>query len=133
MLKKTFLGLVITGLLAVPVGSALTNDTPEDVTVATVEEPDRDATRDQVRDLDRIQDPSLCDSCPRWSDDLDDLTVPNDVTGDQERDRDRLRDRDCQDGRLHLGQVQERQRMQLRTQDDSGVTPRYGAGPGWDD
>lgn len=140
MLKKTFLGLVLTGLLAVPVGIALANDTTEDVTPVTIEKLDRDQTRDQLGDQDRVQDrvqdPSVCNTCPRLSDDplyLDDLTVPDDVTGDQERDRDRLRDMDCQDGQLRFEQAQERQRMQLGPQNHSGVAARFGAGPGWDE
>lgn len=117
MSKKILLGLVLAGLLTVPVGMALADDLPEGVTQTEVDEPDRD----QVRDQDRLRDPSICESCPRLSDDtaaIDDLVVPGDMTRDQERSRDQMQDGDCEEGLQLHERVQEQE--QLRSQYGSG-------------
>jgi hypothetical protein len=128
MLKRSVLGLVLAGLLAVPAGIALADDASEDVTSTTVDEVDRDQTRDQERL--RIQDPSVCDGYGQSDD------VESGVLGDQLADREQVR------ARLHDGencgapcegaqeQAQTREQEHMQLQDLNRVGERQQHGPG---
>lgn len=107
MLKKSVLGLVVAGLLALPVGIALADDVPVESTQTTM-------NQDRDQDRTRIQDPSVCGT---YAGQTDDSTAP-DVLGDQDRVRSQLRDQlHANEGAAEVTErVQAQQQAQEHTQ-----------------
>jgi len=134
MLKKGLVAVGLAGLLVVPFGIALAEDAPADDGVVPAAQTDRD----QVRDRDRVQDPTVCGTCSAQVEDAA-------VVADRDRDRDQVRDRLHQTEavgtqqqlqeryRLHEGdgdlQVRERAREHVTMQNGPGEMHQNGAGP----